>query len=432
METDHKSSPIAELRRAFQQYLHIPAEDLDVIDFVFAVVVSHRIPGDPLWGMIIDASGGGKTELLRSLRESELVVFVSKLTPKSLKSGYRDPKHPERDPSLLPKLDGKILVIKDLSPILSMNREARNAVISDLRDAYDGFSDDSYGNVGLVGYKSRFSLIAASTLAIERYSSVDQELGERFVKFRARGNGNRAKVERAAENTSTTDEARETVTAAVREFFDVLPKPVLVSLSAPMRAAIVSVADFVATARSSVARDRNHDLLYAPKPEVGTRLVKELTKLAIALAFIRGKSEPDEEDLATVCRVAEDCLSPNRRELLAAIVEDRECRLPDQTARNTGEDLQQLGILTSKNLIERHWIESMRNVRKLLLALPLRTPATSECSSIFNMADETDPCTPSDTAGGKPDSRELAPDGLEAAFAATPVLEMKPTEVLQT
>ncbi|MGB7667362.1 MAG: hypothetical protein WBL66_08900, partial [Candidatus Acidiferrales bacterium] len=51
--------PILKLREAFQRHLSIPAEDLDVIDLVFAVLASHRIPGDPLWGMIIDASGGG-------------------------------------------------------------------------------------------------------------------------------------------------------------------------------------------------------------------------------------------------------------------------------------------------------------------------------------------------------------------------------------
>src|SRR5262245_21579290 len=98
-----RQSPISILRKKFSQYLYIPREDLDVIDFIFATFASNRMPGDPLWGLIVDASGGGKTEPLRSLRDKPNAFFLSKLTDKTLKSGYRDPKNPSKDPSLLPK-----------------------------------------------------------------------------------------------------------------------------------------------------------------------------------------------------------------------------------------------------------------------------------------------------------------------------------------
>lgn len=81
-----------------------------------------------------------------------------------------------------------------------------------------------------------------------------------------------------------------------------------------------------------------------PRPEVGTRLVKELAKLLLSLAYIRGKKEPDVHDLATVCRVAKDCIPPNRLEVLEATVTGRECVLPESTARNAAADLVVLGI----------------------------------------------------------------------------------------
>src|SRR5215471_11208153 len=136
-----RQSPIGILREKLSGCLFIPSEDLDSIDFAFAVVASNGMPGDPLWGLLVDASGGGKTELLRSLRGKPCAFFLSKLTDKTLKSGYRDPQNPGKDPSLLPQLNGKVLIIKDLSPLLSMQRNARNAIVSDLRDAYDGFTD---------------------------------------------------------------------------------------------------------------------------------------------------------------------------------------------------------------------------------------------------------------------------------------------------
>ena len=75
------------------------------------------------------------------------------------------------DPSFLPQLDGKVLIIKDLSPLLSLRHEARNIIIVQLRDAYDGSSAQGYGNLGLVSYRAKFSLLGASTLAPENFES---------------------------------------------------------------------------------------------------------------------------------------------------------------------------------------------------------------------------------------------------------------------
>jgi len=386
------------LRSQIAHWLHIPAEDQDGIDFILAVYVSNRFPGDPLWGLLVDASGGGKTELLRPLRRRPDAYFVSKLTEKSLKSGYRDPKNPDKDPSLLPQLDGKVLIIKDLSPILSMRRESRNAIISDLRDAYDGFTDDGFGNVGKVSYESRFSLLAASTLAIERFNTVDQELGERFVKFRARGKDNRSKVRRAVDNAGKDDGWRKQIDAAIEQFLSTLPSGISQEIPTGLRGALAVVSDFIATARSHVPRDRNHTLAYVPRPEVGTRLGKELSKLLLALAYIRGKKQPDEQDVLTVLRVAEDCLPPNRLETLAAIISSRKPALPDKTARDTIADLKILGILDAEGRLEQSWSESLQEIGKLLSTPPLQKCATSGVSEVFIGFIGSDLSTPPDTA----------------------------------
>lgn len=361
------SVPIDDLRARITQWLHIPDEDAEIIDLILAVYASNRIPGDPLWGLVVDASGGGKTELLRSLRGRSDTYFLSKLTDKSLKSGYRDPKRPTADPSLLPKLDGKILVIKDLSPLLSMRRESRNTIVSDLRDAYDGFSDDAFGNVGRISYESRFSLVAASTLAIEQFSAVHQELGERFIKIRARGNENRAKVRRAIRNVGQDNSQRDDIRKAINEFLDQLPAYAIEGIPQELQEPLSVLADFIATARSGVARDRNHDLCYMPRSEVGTRLGKELGKLLLGLAYVRSKNVPDQQDLKTVCRVAEDCLPPNRFLVLRSIIAGQPCGLPESTAQHAREELQILGILNGKFELIDDWKDALKNVPQLFL-----------------------------------------------------------------
>jgi hypothetical protein len=350
------------LRQTMSDWLFIPAEDRDMIDFILAVYRSHVIPGDPLWGLIIDASGGGKTELLRALRNRTDAYFLSKLTEKSLKSGYRDPKSPLKDPSLLPQLDGKVLIIKDLSPLLSMRRESRSAIIGDFRDAYDGFSDDGYGNVGRVGYQSRFSFLAASTLAIERFDAVDQELGERFIKYRGRGVENRSKVRRAIQNVAKDDTQRTMIITAINDFLNGLEDAIPTEVPTEIEERLIIVSDFIATARSAVSRDRNHNLDYPPRPEVGTRLGKELTKLLIALAHVRNKSVPDMADFQTVCRVGEDCLPPNRLVILRSLLSGRSCELPPTTAKHAKEDLHVLGILDADFRLSCRWKVDLRDV----------------------------------------------------------------------
>lgn len=311
---------VGTLRSRIGAWLHLPAEDLDLIDVTLAVYKSNEMPGDPLWLLTIDASGGGKTETLRPLRARADAYFLSNLTDKTLISGYRDPNHPERDPSLLPKLNGKVLIIKDLSPLLSMRRESRNAILADFRDAYDGFTDQGRGNVGHVHYSSRFSVLAASTMAVERFDAIDGELGERFVKFRVRSNESANKTRQAIRNMGRDDGMRTAIERDICQFLDALP-PMQQTLEIPEAfvESLTIIADFTAIARSHVPRDRQHNLRYIPRPEVGTRLGKELAKLFLALAIVRGKPAPNCEELRTVARVAEDSLPPNRLALLRAL-----------------------------------------------------------------------------------------------------------------
>ena len=346
---------IEKLRADLARWLSIPPEDRDVVDFTLGVYKSHDIPGDPLWGIIIDASGAGKTELLRAFRNRSDAYFLSNLTENTLVSGYRDPKAPEKDPSILPELNEKVLVIKDLAPLLGMRAEARGAVIAGLRDAYDGFTDQGRGNLGRISYEARFTLLAASTLAIERTDTIEQELGERFIKFRARSADSRDKVRKAISNLGADSPMRHDIEGAVSLYLDQLPKANNAQVPAQLQEPLVDLAVFTAKARSHVARDRNGVIQYLPRPEVGTRLGKELGKLLLSLAVIRGKDRPDQLDFATVVRVAEDCIPPNRivvlralrGECVAASDIERTTGLPHTTSLRTLEDLEVLGLVES-------------------------------------------------------------------------------------
>lgn len=318
---------IKDLRLSIRSWLIFPSVDMDIIDFVLAVYFSERMDGDPLWGMIIDASGGGKTELLRTLRDEPYAYFMSKMTDKSMFSMFRDSKHPE-DLSIIKDLDGKVFIVKDMAPLLETKADKRKAVFSDLRDTYDGFSDRASGMTGRMSYTAHFSFLAGCTKAIDQYTSMETELGERYLKIRARGDDAQTtihsadgkvthrpvrllKAERAGRTAGQEKEMREDLKRKVHDFLN-LTIPIPRHVPQSIERQLAALADFTARARSSVARERGGPVLYKPQAEYGTRLNKELTKLLLALAAIRGHSEPDNEDFATVQRVAEDSLPPNR------------------------------------------------------------------------------------------------------------------------
>lgn len=353
--SDDNPLDITQLRERIAKWLWIPPEDADIIDFCLAVYKSNELPSDPLWGMLIDASGSGKTELLRAFRDLGESYFLSNLTEKSLVSGYRDPKRPGEDNSLLPQLNEKVLIVKDLAPVLCMRRESRNAIFADLRDAYDGFTDQGRGNLGKLSYESRFTVLAAATLAVERYDSVDQELGERFVKIRARGDADKSKVRKAIENIGSDDSMRPEIGSAVSSFLDSLPEIDSTRVPDGLKDALIDIADFTAKARSHVARNRNGEVQYPPRPEVGTRIGRELAKLLIALAAVHKKDQPEEAEMKIVRRVAEDCLPPNRLRVVLAVKKrgkpcllaeiEADTGLPGSTARRTVDDLLWLEVL---------------------------------------------------------------------------------------
>lgn len=140
--------------------------------------------GEPLWLIVLGVPSSGKTEMLltiASARPKETVI-LDKLTPASFITGLKNDDGGYND--LLRDLDGELLVLKDLSPILSMDATARDAIIGDLRSIYDGSFARFLASRGLVRYDSRVTILAAATPAWEGYYAIQGVLGQRFLLVR--------------------------------------------------------------------------------------------------------------------------------------------------------------------------------------------------------------------------------------------------------
>ncbi|MHC4092159.1 MAG: hypothetical protein ACYSVY_18125, partial [Planctomycetota bacterium] len=254
---------------------------------------------------------------------------------------------------MLPKLDGKVLIIKDFTAVLQMHREARQEVVSTLRDAYDGEAARAFGTGELKSYRSRFGLLAAVTPVIDDYGSVNAMLGERFLRYRLRLGDNLEKIVKALANTAKEDAMRDELAEAAQGVL--LQTPGKPDLPEMIGTRISHLANFLATGRSVVSRDRSGTVTYLPQPEVGTRVAKQLKKLALGVAMARNEQVVSEDVYRIVVRVARDSLPSMRERVLERLwglrgnfeatqcIADT-CELDTDTCRVWLSDLRLLGI----------------------------------------------------------------------------------------
>jgi hypothetical protein len=140
---DAPPPPMAELLDLLRGYLHL--DDTGHVWFALATAVSSSLDSDPLWGMLVGASSGGKTETIRAL--DKVAGHVDELTSASLLSWHHGKKaHGGRSGCCWVGERG-LLTVGDFSTVLAMSdRGARDQLFANLRRVYDGHLVRDVGN----------------------------------------------------------------------------------------------------------------------------------------------------------------------------------------------------------------------------------------------------------------------------------------------
>ena len=312
---DGKGLPRKVVIQRYREWMHLP--NVEPLDIMYGVLFGNRLEGDPLWLFMVSPPGGGKSEILMSLNKAPLIFATTSLTPHALASGASGPGG--SDPSLIPILNGRVLIIKDFTAILSLPYMAKDEIFGTLRDIYDGELTKVFGNNIIRHYKSRFGIIAGVTPDIEAHTTTHVSLGARFLYYRIRVPG-RINVGgdiigRAIDNTIQEASMRGDLQAVA---YEALNRKITVSdapkLNAVFKKRLVGLAQWVASMRAVVAKERyTREILYTPSAELGTRLGKQLAKLAIGVGVYKQAEQLGEEHYRLVVKVARDT-APSRSE----------------------------------------------------------------------------------------------------------------------
>lgn len=303
------------LREFRESGVHVSQSFADAITIVIASIASMRYGGIPLWIYLIGPPGSGKSLILDSTIMSPTCHYQTDLKYQTLVSGFKtDP-----DPSLLSRISGRVIVIKDWTTILDKNEVAQKELLGILREAYDGVVVREFGN-GVVriypdpasGFeRCYFGIIGGVTGKIHTQNK--SALGERFLKCDIGKSmlSNTDIIRRAIRGSSEPwleverSNRRQQVVSAFLESLDASDKPP--STSEKLEDQLIDLADFAAVSRTRPERDRTTgDLLYDACSESASRLGKQFQKLAQSIALVKGLKSVDQECMRLVRKIAWD------------------------------------------------------------------------------------------------------------------------------
>jgi hypothetical protein len=248
-----------------------------------------------------------------------------------------------------------VLVIKDVTSILSAAREMRGMVLAAIREIYDGYWERNVGTDGgrSLTWRGRIIVIGACTTAWDMAHGVVAALGDRFVLIRidSQSAGARAAATRqATRNTGKEEQMREELAAAVGGLLaHISTEDVAISPAEDTR--LKKAAEIVTMARTAVERSQQGNIVDAHAPEMPTRFAKQLTQVVrggVAIGLPRAAA------MRLAIRCAKDSIPPLRLAILLDVAANPASRPGDtcqrigkpwMTVRREMEALTTIGIL---------------------------------------------------------------------------------------
>ncbi len=298
-------------------------KDQGILYLVCATVIANKFPGDPVWLFVVSPPSGLKSELIRALSKTKRIFPLSSLTPQTLISGQRNS---GKQSSLLHRIDPQtIFTFKDFTTVLSLYDSARQEILSQLREVYDGQYAKSFGTGEEVSWIGKVGFIAGVTEAIDLYQGMYSILGERFLQYRMLQPDRRAATKKGMSNSDNIISIRQELEEMFNEYlegFEYLED--YPELDGGWIDEIVEISDFATLARSGIKRDpKDREISHVFAAEMPIRFSKQLTLLAKAFVMM-GVPEVGKIILR---KIALDSLPKNRINVLAVLVSEKEIDL---------------------------------------------------------------------------------------------------------
>ena len=296
-----------------------------------ATVAAERLSGDPLWLLLVSGPGNIKTETVQSLAGAGAHVTSTIASEGALLSASpRKSRIKTATGGLLRKIgDRGVLVIKDVTSILSSDRNVRAGMLAALREVYDGRWERNVGTDGgqTLTWIGRIAVVGAVTTAWDVAHSVVAVMGDRFVLIRSDSTVGRRKAgAQVIRNTGGEATMRAEIAAAVGGLIGSIDPNQNWQLTDNEIDRLIAASDIVTYARTAVEHDYRGDVVNAHAPEMPTRFSKQLAQMvrgSLALGMDR------EAAMLLALRCARDSMPQLRLEILIEIATNPRSRVVD-------------------------------------------------------------------------------------------------------
>lgn len=312
-------------------------KDPYITKVIAASVIAHYLSSDPCWIVIVAPSGGAKSEFINLIHkigwtphpteenpnpDEEKVHPLSTLTSKTFISGQ---KITGRDTSLLLQISRGIITFKDLTSLLSEQKDERGLIMAQLREIYDGAYAKSFGTGETLEWKGKVTIIAGSTYAIHSMKQAYTAMGERFIFYNMTQPERYDAAKRTMENQEEgrmaihRDRLADNMKEYLLDVLDHMPKD-LEKITPEQQKDTLDLAELATRARSDVQRNwssREQEITEVHPPEMPTRFAGQLQTMMRALKIINfhetGKMELLKEDEEILAKLALDSITRSRR-----------------------------------------------------------------------------------------------------------------------
>jgi len=351
---------LAEVHTAYLQWFG-DDYDLGALNAVLCAAAAEKLSGDPPWLLVVGGSGAAKTETIAPLAAAGAVAVSTISGEAALLSGTPAKSRAKKATGGLLRAIGTsgLLVVKDFTSILSMNRDTRALVLAALREVYDGHWSRNVGTDGgaTLTWHGRLVLVGACTTAWDSAYQVVSTMGDRFVLVRLRpddGDRRRAGLQAMA-NVGEERSMRSSLSEVTGKLLEAAaarlgsePEPGLTQAGMD---SLLGLADLVTRTRTPVERNYQGNPAFAHALEMPTRFAKQLVQL-VRGGLLLGLDHDTAMGVAARC--CHDTMPPLRRVVLADVAANpdsftpdvaRRVQIPRNTVDRTLQELQLLGLL---------------------------------------------------------------------------------------
>jgi len=360
---------LTEVHEAFEK---IGAVSRDILDIVMASAYSSLrtdLVEVPLWTVLVGPPSSMKTELVKALNGLPHIYYLDTLTSNPFASGYV-PQKGRKAYDLLDELDGKCLVIRDMTTLFSLNEDTVKKLLGELVAIYDQEFAKFSATRGRQSYKARFSLLGCITpAALNNHRRYIDMIGPRFLFIRVPELTAERQVRgfeiawQSGKRSTLIRNARQLLISYVTQLANA--KPTVEPEEIEIQEIINGLAKLVSRGRGVVIShsqsfkgdDGNEKTYYEIEDmqrEEPWRALLQLRGMGRCLAAVRGERTVTTRETKALANIALSSMPPNRAEVVTRMfwesdalftAHDLHERLPHRSQRTIQRLLKELQAL---------------------------------------------------------------------------------------